>query len=992
MTFKATAPIGSMFVMLQHNATDFSKEAQSARWLYRAGWKDMATVFFYTIGAIIVHAVIQQYIVDKLQRKVHLSKTKTVKFNESGQMILFSVVSVLYAGYIINNHGYLSQVSNMWNGYPETHRILPFETKVFFILQIAYWMHTFPEFYFQKSKKDEIRIKSTVAVLYLLFLAGAYVLNFTRVAIFILFLHYAAESVFHFCRLAYFLERKSIAIPGFRIWNVIFVLTRLGCASLAVLTFWYGLRSFETPRVDLATGNFNTKFIRLNCLLTVCSLQTWMMWNFINFHLRRARERAAATRSRHQLKMAKKKTKKAEQEISSLPEVDQDSGRQLSRKFVEQLFHHLSTAISGYDDAVCTFSGKKLHHYARMEARAEANFNLSFLRRFWLLVKIMFPNMLSCTVLLATLVLLLGGLDQVATYYVGVMPSEFYQVLGGRDHDGFRTTLAKSFGLVVAKAILLTSITYATSILYINWRQLITQRLHSLYFNKHAFYDLNNLFSLKKIDNPDQRITQDVERTCRVFSEIFSKILMSPFIIAYYTYKAWDTSGYLGPVSIYIYFIVSTIINKFAMSPVIRCVAEQEKKEGDFRFKHMAVRTHAEAIAFYHSDSLEELFTEQRLESLLNTQQRLVNWRFLLNGVTNFVDYFGSILSYIIISIPILIEGKYDNVGPADISAIISRNSFYYLYLINSFSTLIDLNSKVSDMAGTAHRVAELYEELMRMSSNEKYNQRWSDHVAYVNNLLSRKTHDEDSKEDNANVADQLYSVYKNYAGMPLVSLHSIALYLPESNVCLVRDLTIDIVQGKHLLITGNSSCGKSSFLRMLCGFWKAQEGKLTRHVPNRLPWMLFLPQKPYFPSGTLRQQLVYPYRCSYCPQTIVDDEKLINLLRSVKLEHLVERCGGLDANVYWEWNDVLTPGESQRLSVLRAIYHRPLLTFLDEATSAMGTDYEMDIYKMLLSNGTTVVSVGHRHSIRQFHCVELHLTGDGSYSVGEISDSKVKL
>ncbi|CDW53331.1 translocating chain associating membrane [Trichuris trichiura] len=300
MTFKATAPIGSMFIMLQHNATDFNEDPQSARWLYRAGWKDMATVFFYTIGAIIVHAVIQQYIVDKLQRKVHLSKTKTVKFNESGQMFIFFHVAFF-------QHGYLSQVSNMWNGYPEAHRILSFETKVFFILQIAYWLHTFPEFYFQKSKKDEVRTKSTVAVLYLLFLAGAYVLNFTRVGVFILFLHYAAESVFHFCRLSYFLERKSVAIPGFRIWNVIFVLTRLGCASLAVLTFWYGLRSFETPRVDLTTGNFNTKFIRLNCLLTVCSLQVWMMWNFINFHLRRARERAAASRSRNQLKIAKKK-------------------------------------------------------------------------------------------------------------------------------------------------------------------------------------------------------------------------------------------------------------------------------------------------------------------------------------------------------------------------------------------------------------------------------------------------------------------------------------------------------------------------------------------------------------------------------------------------------------------------------------------------------------------------------------------------------------
>ncbi|KFD61583.1 hypothetical protein M514_08475 [Trichuris suis] len=358
-----------------------------------------------------------------------------------------------------------------------------------------------------------------------------------------------------------------------------------------------------------------------------------------------------------------------------------------------------------------------------MKPRVEVSFNLSFFRRFWLLLKIMFPRVLSCTVLLAILVLLLGGLDQVLTYNVGVMPSEFYQVLGGRDDDGFRTTLTKSFGLVVGKAVVLTSISYATSILYINWRRLITQRLHTLYFNTFVFYDLNNLFSLKKVDNPDQRIAQDVERTCNVFSEIFSKVVMSPFIIAYYTYKTWDSSGYLGPLSIYSYFIISTIINKFAMSPVVRCVANQEKKEGDFRqvssvligdpdcsryensrFKHMAVRSHSEAIAFYHSDSLEKLFTEQRLESLLNAQQKLVNWRFFLNGVTNFVDYFGSILSYIIISIPILLEGKYDNVDPVAISAIISRNSFYYLYLINSFSTLIDLNSKVSDMAGTAHR------------------------------------------------------------------------------------------------------------------------------------------------------------------------------------------------------------------------------------------------------------------------------------------------
>ncbi|KHJ40531.1 hypothetical protein D918_09421 [Trichuris suis] len=124
----------------------------------------------------------------------------------------------------------------------------------------------------------------------------------------------------------------------------------------------------------------------------------------------------------------------------------------------------------------------------------------------------------------------------------------------------------------------------------------------------------------------------------------------------------------------------------------------------------------------------------------------------------------------------------------------------------------------------------------------------------------------------------------------------------------------------------------------------------------------------------------------------IADDQNLISLLKSVNLVHLVERCGGLDAEICWDWNDILTPGEAQRLSILRALYHRPLLTFLDEATSAMGTDYEMSIYKHLLSSCTTIVSVGHRHSIRQFHDMELHFTGDGHYSIAELSASKIRL
>ncbi|KRX19480.1 Translocating chain-associated membrane protein 1, partial [Trichinella nelsoni] len=295
MTFKATSSIATTFVILQHNATDISDKNQ--QWLYYNGWKDIAAVFFYTLATIIVHAVIQEYVVDKLHRKVHLSKTKMVKFNESGQMVFFSLASVLYAGYIISQYGLFTSISSLWDKYPSAHMIMPLHLKLFFILQIAYWLHIYPEFYFSKSKKDEIRSRSVVALIYLLFITFAYAFNF-------------------------------------KLWNVVFVTVRLGCASLAVLTFWYGLRSYETPSFDPTTGNYNTRFLRINSLLSVCACQAWMMWNFIHFHLKRARERAAAQRSRYQLKANKKKSKKVDAEVNHLSEADQDIGRQQKVKKV----------------------------------------------------------------------------------------------------------------------------------------------------------------------------------------------------------------------------------------------------------------------------------------------------------------------------------------------------------------------------------------------------------------------------------------------------------------------------------------------------------------------------------------------------------------------------------------------------------------------------------------------------------------------------------
>lgn len=322
LMFQATSPVASLFVALQHNvsSTVNVSEAEDQVIMYTNGAKDISCVFFYTLICIVIHAVVQEYVLDKLNKKMHLSKIKHSKFNESGQLLFFYFVSAAWGADLIVRENFLN-INSLWEGYP--HANLGFVNKFYYIIQLAYWLHSFPELYFQKTKKEEMSSRIQYAVLYLLFIGGAYVLNFTRVALGMMVLHYSVEFVFHLARLLYFSEKTDLANTGFMVFNGLFVLVRLGTITLSVLTFWYGLQQSNQLTIDFTAGNFNTQLVRINCLAAVSLLQAWMMWNFINFHLRRLRERSAV--SRKIKSPAKKKMKMAEEDIQALPEVDQQT-------------------------------------------------------------------------------------------------------------------------------------------------------------------------------------------------------------------------------------------------------------------------------------------------------------------------------------------------------------------------------------------------------------------------------------------------------------------------------------------------------------------------------------------------------------------------------------------------------------------------------------------------------------------------------------------
>ncbi|XP_045596663.1 translocating chain-associated membrane protein 1 isoform X2 [Procambarus clarkii] len=307
LMFQATAPLASVFIAVQHNASDM--ETAEAPMTYTYGTRDTAAVFFYCLISIVMHAIIQEYVLDKVNRKLHLSKTKHSKFNESGQLLIFTAVSAAWGINILVKDNLMVDITSLWADYPDGHAQMSFMLKFFFIIQMSYWLHCYPELYFQKTKREEMPAKIQHASLYLVFCMAAYVLNFNRVALVLLTLRFVEEGILHVCRLLYFAEKNAAANTGFRVWNVIFVVCRLASIIVAILTFHYGLATNDDQSLDTKTGNFNTPFIRLNALVAVCLIQAWMMWNFIHFHLRRMRERQAEALAARK-KAAERKTKK----------------------------------------------------------------------------------------------------------------------------------------------------------------------------------------------------------------------------------------------------------------------------------------------------------------------------------------------------------------------------------------------------------------------------------------------------------------------------------------------------------------------------------------------------------------------------------------------------------------------------------------------------------------------------------------------------------
>ncbi|MCT7982854.1 ABC transporter ATP-binding protein/permease [Laspinema sp. A4] len=464
------------------------------------------------------------------------------------------------------------------------------------------------------------------------------------------------------------------------------------------------------------------------------------------------------------------------------------------------------------------------------------------------------------------------------------------------------------------------------------WRGWLTNFYLQKYMKNRNFYWLG--FWRAKIDNPDQRISQDIEKFCYMSLDLFMHFSSSLVNIIAFGVVLWSISHNLVIVLI-VYACMGMVITTVGFGRIlIPLKTEQLKREANFRFGLVRIRENAESIAFYGGDNRELNNVKEIFKGVLSNFNKIIRWERNL-------EFFSSGYQVITWIFPAVILGPKILSGETEVGILIEARGAFNIV----FTSLIVI---VREFGGITHLVAGLE----RLESLEK--------VLEEPKVLPL---DENTTID----------TIEDFS----LSLEHITLQTPNYQRTLVKDVSIEMQGGERLLIVGVSGCGKSSILRAIAGLWNSGTG--TIHRP-KLGEILFLPQRPYMILGSLRDQLLYP-----STNLNISDLEIYEVLKQVNLPELVERFGGLDA--IEDWDHVLSIGEQQRVAFARLLLTHPRYAILDEATSALDVKNEQSLYQHLQKLSTIYLSVGHRPTLLQYHDKVLEVHDDETWRVISAQD-----
>ena len=520
--------------------------------------------------------------------------------------------------------------------------------------------------------------------------------------------------------------------------------------------------------------------------------------------------------------------------------------------------------------------------------------------------------------------------------------NEFYNALQQYAQGSFWPLVGEFTALAFLYIIIAVYAIYLRQMLQIRWRTWMTDRYLAGWMQHQVYYRLQVLGS--DTDNPDQRISEDINQFVSLTLQLLLGFLKQLTTLGAFGVVLWNLSGaFTMPLGshefvIYgymfwfslVYSILGTVGAHLVGRRLIGLNFDQQRYEADFRFNMMRVRENSASVAFYRGEDADNVGFKERFAHVISNYWQLMRQTKLLNFYVNGYAQLAIIVP-LVLAAPRYFGGEMALGGLMQTVSAFGRVQDALSYFVESYDT-----------------IAQLAAVIRRLST-------FTEHMEQAQALEDGVAHEQSAA-----------------GGESALALSGLDVALPDGRQ-LMQDCTVTLPAGSRVLVTGASGAGKSTLLRTLAGIWPYGSGQVTIGQGSRA---LFLPQRPYLPLGSLRRALAYP-------RTVAGtDEELAAALRDVGLERLVGDLDRID-----DWSRILSLGEQQRLAFARVLLVKPQWVFLDEATSALDEPREQEMYELLKKRlpGLSIVSVGHRSTLFAQHEEELHLAGDGSWTLQPI-------
>ncbi len=496
---------------------------------------------------------------------------------------------------------------------------------------------------------------------------------------------------------------------------------------------------------------------------------------------------------------------------------------------------------------------------------------------------------------------------------------------------------------------------YLTQRFIIAWRMWLTAHLTDDWLNGRAYY--RDLFIDNTIDNPDQRIQQDVDifttgvgATPNIPSNETANTLLFGAVravVAVVSFAAilWHLSGRLDVFGLQIpramfwivlvYVLIATSVAFWLGRPLIWLSFNNEKLNAAFRYALVRLRDAAEAVGFYRGERIERAQLWGRFVPIITNYRGFVRRTIVFNG-------WNWSMSQAIVPLPWVIQAPRLFAGQIAFGDVGQTATAFG-----------EIHDSLSFFRNQYDAFAAFRAAILRLYGLVDANAKGRDLPA----VLTRPTDDGSVEFDGVEV--------RTPDGDPLVDV-----------------LDVRLESGQSLVITGQSGAGKTTLLRSLAELWPYASG--TLRCPDGDNATMFLSQLPYVPLGTLRTVVCYPNS----PDDI-SDESLRDLLTKVALTPLSEHLDEVR-----DWAKVLSPGEQQRVAFARILLTKPRAVFLDESTSALDEGLEHALYQLLHNElpDCVVVSVSHRPAVELFHDRQLELLGGGPWRLGPVSQEPAQV